>query len=218
LGLALAKLDAVHRLLIGLGFGIGSYFIFQAMHIRVITRMMMSWDMFSLLMILTIWTIFFNIPENKINLMAKREDESRTVIFIIVVLSVLVSLFGIAVLLKGSSEKYINRNLHEPVSLASIAISWILLHTIFTIHYAHLFYDDDHRKGTCSGGIVFPGQHKPDYIDFAYFSFIIGMTFQVSDTTISSRPIRRLVLLHSIISFLFNTVIVALTMSILTAK
>ncbi len=180
---------------------------------------MMSWDVFSSMVIITVWFIFFNIPDTKINLLAQREDSSRTVIFAIVLISVLVSLFGIAILLKGSDEKFINANIHETVSLISVGLSWIMLHTIFTIHYAHLFYDDDDQKiGHCSEGIDFPGNQKPDYLDFAYFSFVIGMTFQVSDATISSRKIRHLVLLHSILAFLFNTIIVALTISIITSK
>jgi uncharacterized membrane protein len=217
--ITLAKLDAVHRLLIGLFFGVVSFFLFEWMDIRIITRLMMSWDVFSFLMITNVWIIFFNIPENKINLLAEREDDSRVVIFVIVVTSLLISLFGIAILLHGSNEKYINANLHEAVSLLSVALSWIMLHTIFTIHYAHLFYDDDNQLiGHCSEGIDFPGDRKPDYLDFAYFSFVIGMTFQVSDTSVSSRKIRRLVLLHSFLSFLFNTIIVALTISIITSQ
>ncbi len=179
----------------------------------------MSWDVFSLWVIITIWIIFFNIPDNKINLLAKREDPSRTVILFIILLSVLISLFGIAILLKGSDKKFINANIHELVSLISVGLSWILLHTIFTIHYAHLYYDDDDQKiGHSTEGIDFPGNQKPDYLDFAYFAFVIGMTFQVSDATISSRKIRHMVLLHSVLSFLFNTIIVALTISIITSK
>jgi len=217
--MSLAKLDAVHRLLIGLSFAVLSFFLFELIHIKIITRIMMSWDVFSLLMISTIWTIFFNIPEDKINVFAQREDDSRAVIFVIVVVSLLISLFGITILLKGSSDKYINLAIHETVSIISVGLSWIMLHTIFTIHYAHLFYDDDNQKiGVCSEGIDFPGTQKPDYLDFAYFSFVIGMTFQVSDATISSKKIRHLVLLHSFLSFVFNTIILALTISIVTSK
>ncbi len=177
---------------------------------------MMAWDIFSLLVIVMCWIIFLNIPEGKMNFLAQREDESRTIIFFIVLASVLISLFGIIILLRSSSEKLINKNLHETVAMIGVALSWILLHTIFTIHYAHLFYDDDGQDtGISSGGLDFPNESHPDYLDFAYFSFVVGMTFQVSDVTISARKIRRLVLLHGIISFLFNTIIVALTISIM---
>jgi uncharacterized membrane protein len=85
------------------------------------------------------------------------------------------------------------------------------------MRYAHLFYGDHHNKDAdkIGSGLEFPGDEKPDFIDFAYFSFVLGMTFQVSDVEISSRKIRRLSLLHSLIAFIFNTVIVALTINAL---
>ena len=87
---------------------------------------------------------------------------------------------------------------------------------MFTIRYAHLYHD--HNKlgtGSSIGGLEFPMDEDPDYLDFAYFSFVIGMTFQVSDISVSSQTIRRFVLMHSLISFVFNTIIVALTINIL---
>jgi uncharacterized membrane protein len=211
----LAKLDAVHRLLIGLGFAIPSYFLLTWQGVKPVTGLMMSWDIFSLLMVTMMWIIFFNIPEASINLMAEREDDSRTVIFFIVLISVLISLLGIVILLRSSSQSLVNKNLHEPVSMIGVALSWFLLHTTFTIHYAHLYYNDDGQQQGVPNGIDFPGQNHPDYLDFAYFSFVIGMTFQVSDVSISIRKIRRLALLHGIVSFLFNSIIVALTISVI---
>ena len=102
------------------------------------------------------------------------------------------------------------------ISLSPVLLSWFLLHTIFTIRYAHLYHDHDKlNTGSKVGGIDFPTKEAPDYIDFAYFSFVIGMTFQVSDISVSSRTIRRFVLMHSLVSFVFNTIIVALTINTL---
>src|SRR3978361_2092722 len=129
LSVGFAKLDAIHRLLIALCCAVPCYFFFIWLGIKPVTALMMSWDVFSLLMIITIWTIFFNIPDSKINVLAQREDESRTVILFIVVISLLVSLFGIVILLKNTSEKWINPSMHESVSLISVALSWIMLHT-----------------------------------------------------------------------------------------
>ena len=90
------------------------------------------------------------------------------------------------------------------------------MHTIFGFHYAHLYYGDDTNDSTRHAeGLEFPGEKKPDYLDFAYFSFVIGMTFQVSDTAVHSRSIRRLVLLHGLISFGLNTFVVALTINLI---
>ena len=94
-------------------------------------------------------------------------------------------------------------------------MSWGLVHTTFSIRYAHLYYGNSSSKDVKGHGLDFPGDVDPDFIDFAYFSFVIGMTFQVSDVEISSRRIRRLTLVHSLISFIFNTVIVALTINAL---
>lgn len=100
------------------------------------------------------------------------------------------------------------------ITLSPVLLSWILLHTIFTIRYAHLYHDPNSLStGSNVGGISFPSRKAPDYIDFAYFSFVIGMTFQGSDVQVDSRVIRRFVLLHSLISFVFNTIILALTIN-----
>ena len=93
-------------------------------------------------------------------------------------------------------------------------LTCLLLHTTFAIRYAHFYHDHNHlNTGSNVGGIDFPIKEPPDYIDFAHFYFVIGITFQVSDVEISSRLIRRFVLRHSLISFAYNTFIVALTIN-----
>jgi len=156
------------------------------------------------------WIIFFTTTKDHLYLLAKNQDESLPVIFIIVVVTVCFSLLGTVFLI-------INKDINSLiVALLGVGLSWFLLHTIFTIRYTHLFYDfSDMKSGTHFGGLDFPKEKEPDYIDFAYFSFIIGMTFQVSDVQVTSRRIRRLVLMHGLISFVFNAIIVALTISIL---
>jgi len=92
----------------------------------------------------------------------------------------------------------------------------LLIHTSFTLRYAHIFYGDHETKPNMhAGGLDFPGDALPDYLDFAYFSFVLGMTFQVSDVQITSRRFRRLALLHGMISFVFDTTMIALTINIL---
>lgn len=156
------------------------------------------------------WIIFFSTTKDHLYLMAKKQDESLPVIFIIVLITVCFSLLGTVVLI-------LNKDVNSSVvSLIGVGLSWMLLHTIFTIRYAHFYYDiNDTKNNTHSGGLEFPKEKEPDYIDFAYFSFVIGMTFQVSDVSITSRRIRRIALMHGLISFVFNAIIVALTISIL---
>lgn len=96
----------------------------------------------------------------------------------------------------------------------TILLSWLFAHTAFAIHYAHDYYTD--RAEKLPTGLQFPGDERdPDYWDFLYFSFVVGMTCQVSDVQVATRPWRRLVLAHGVVSFLFNTVVLALTINLL---
>ena len=93
----------------------------------------------------------------------------------------------------------------------------VRLMTTFTLRYAHMFYGNNEQKpDTHAGGLEFPNDDEPDYLDFAYFSFNVGMTFQVSDVQVTSKRIRKMVLLHSLISFLFATIMIALTINLIS--
>ncbi|HEU4669169.1 MAG TPA: DUF1345 domain-containing protein [Dyella sp.] len=96
-----------------------------------------------------------------------------------------------------------------------IVLAWLFINVMFALHYAHGFYGD---YGTPHQGLEFPGKEEPDYWDFAYFSIVIGMTFQVSDVQITSRELRRMVLLHSVIAFFFNVFIIAVTVNIVAGQ
>ncbi|MES2332573.1 MAG: DUF1345 domain-containing protein [Bacteroidota bacterium] len=177
-------------------------------------RLLVGWDAFCIAMIAFSWVLFFTTDQKDVSKVVESQDEGIKAIFAIVLVAVCFSLFGALLLLKEPSGNTGSKIVHILVSLSPVLLSWILLHTIFTVRYAHLY--NDHNKlnsGTDTGGIDFPTKAQPDYVDFAYFSFVIGMTFQVSDVQVNSRVIRRFVLLHSLISFIFNTTIVALTIN-----
>ena len=148
------------------------------------------------------------------------EDLPRTQAFVLVVGAAMASLGAVVGLmgsLKGISKDL--RVLHVALSVAAVVLAWMLVHLVFTLRYAHTYYDADEDTGHDIGGLVFPddqGEDKgpkltPNYVDFAYFSFIIGMTAQTADIGIGNRELRRAALLHGLIAFIFNTVIVALT-------
>ena len=101
------------------------------------------------------------------------------------------------------------------IGVSSVVLTWLFLNTLFAMHYAHGFYGDFGDKHT---GLEFPETPEPDYWDFAYFSIVIGMTFQVSDVQITSRYLRRVVLLHSVIAFFFNVFIIAITVNIVAGQ
>ena len=182
-------------------------------------QFMSAWVCFSLVMLSLSWITMFTAHPREITHIAQKQDFSRTLIFLIIVVSSFVSLVTIVLLLRdlpnpGERGYFYNVLL----SLTSVGTSWLLIHTIFTTHYAHLFYAGKTQESIVKahkGGLEFPNEKAPDYFDFAYFSFVIGMTFQVSDVQVSSGIIRRLVLLHGLISFLFNTIIVALSINII---
>ena len=99
-----------------------------------------------------------------------------------------------------------------------VVVSWLLIHRVFTLRYAHVFYRSKQELDVdgSGGGLIFPGKGNPNYRDFAYFSFIIGMTCQVSDVSVTSHSMRLLALLHGLLSFAFNTVILALSINIIS--
>jgi uncharacterized membrane protein len=123
-----------------------------------------------------------------------------------------VSLVAVGVLLTRGEPGTVADTLRIGLSLVSVAASWAMVHTLFAQRYAALYYDSP------EGGIDFNERMRPAYRDFAYFAFTIGMTFQVSDTDITSREIRRAALRHSLLSFVFNTVIVALTLNLVAGQ
>jgi uncharacterized membrane protein len=142
---------------------------------------------------------------------ARFQDEGQRAILVLTALAALASLAAIFALLSTSHGN--TRGMTEIIlATATIVISWAFTHTMFALHYAHEYYDENGGHG---GGMEFPGgEAEPDYWDFMYFSFVIGMCAQVSDVTVSCKPIRRTVLAHSVVSFIFNAALLALTVNI----
>jgi uncharacterized membrane protein len=96
--------------------------------------------------------------------------------------------------------------------------SWALIHTIYAFHYAHRYYrDEKHNPSQQAGGLAFPGGADPDYMDFAYYSFVVGMTSQVSDVQVLSPKMRRLTLIHGVLAFIFNIAVLALSLNIIAS-
>jgi uncharacterized membrane protein len=142
---------------------------------------------------------------------AKLQDEGQITVLTLTAIAALASLGAIVALL-GMSEPDNRSPAHLILGIVTILLSWTFTHSMFALHYAHEFYDENGGRG---GGLIFPGDLKePDYWDFVYFSFVIGMTSQVSDVAITCRPIRHTVSAHGIISFFFNVTLLALTVNI----
>jgi len=179
---------------------------------------LITWIAFSLSIITLEWITILWAHPREIRKIASLQDSSRTLIFLFVIGASLVSLVSILFLLKSTKGHANTVTSHVLLAMAAVIVSWWLVHTIFAMRYAHLYYETvtDDQKEKVIGGLQFPDEKEPDYLDFVYFSFVIGMTFQVSDVEISLREIRRLALLHGLLAFAFNTAIVALSINVIS--
>jgi len=217
----LMRLDAHHRLMISLGVT-AVVIVLLWSKVSVPALIMLSWGSCALTIIILDWLIIATAHPREIRQIARLKDSSRSIVLFFVIVASCVSLFAIIFLLLNHSKdtQHIQVTKHVLMSIGSVAVSWWMLHTVFTMSYAHMYYtrtpETDDPKDTIIGGLQFPEEENPDYLDFVYFSFVIGMTFQVSDVEISSRSIRRLALLHALISFAFNTAIVALSINVIS--
>lgn len=153
----------------------------------------------------------------RIRARAKAIDISAWEIIVSVVLAGAFSLYAVAgVLGRAQGMQGAERLLHLGIGVLAVFLSWVTLHVIYAVHYAHLYYDPAERAEDRKqrGGLEFPGTKEPDYWDFVYFSLVIGMTCQVSDVQVTARDMRHLVTAQGIIAFFYNTVIVALAVNV----
>jgi uncharacterized membrane protein len=175
------------------------------------TRLLLGWDVCVALYLLLACRLAAQSKQDRIRRRARLQDEGQMAILALTAIAAFASLAAIFALL-GTSGGPTHKPIHLIFSALTIVLSWAFTHTMFGLHYAHEYYDNRSGKG---GGLEFPGQgQEPDYWDFFYFSFVIGMCAQVSDIMISGRTIRRTVFVHSIISFVFNVALLALTVNI----
>lgn len=171
------------------------------------------WDVFSVSYVITSWIVLFKRSVPEIRRTASKDDGSKVVVFVLIIISSFASMLTVLLLILSKDAR--EEMAFLPAVIVGMLLAWIMVHTVFSFHYAHMFYADEKNKRKTTGGLDFPGEKEPDYIDFAYFAFVIGCTFQVSDVTITSRHVRRLVLLHGLLSFALNTFVVALTINLI---
>ena len=145
---------------------------------------------------------------------AARQDESRMVITVLVLLAIGSSFASIVGLLNEAKAAGQSKWLYLLLAGGTTVTSWTVTQFVFTLHYAHEFYRPADRGRDAVGGLLFPGEDKPDYWDFVYFATSIGATSQTSDVSIRSRAIRRLATVHAVVSFFFNSAVLALTINL----
>jgi uncharacterized membrane protein len=172
---------------------------------------LVAWDVAALATLIRVWSEIWWYDAVQTREWAMLEDNTRPGAELLLVGAGVVSLVGVGfAFLKAEEGGGYQEVLLEAMGIATIAISWLIVHTTFTLRYARLYYTDP------VGGINYKqgAQYAPDYRDFAYTAFTIGMTYQVSDTDITNRKLRHVVLRHALVSFVFGAVIIGATVNI----
>lgn len=187
---------------------------------RLPARLVSAWVAgVTLFLVLTVLVIA-DAPPERVRRRARLLDQRRWVILAIIVVAAGASLLALGFTLQKEPQETAAA-LATRIILAGLTViaSWTVTHTMFALHYAHHYYGDGPAPGDDDrGGLVFPGGEAPDYWDFVYFAFVVGMTCQVSDVQVTSRAMRRMTLIHGILSFFFNAVILALAVNLLAGS
>jgi len=171
---------------------------------------LIGWDVAATVFIAWIWFTVGGMSSAATARHAAVEDLSRRTADLVLILASVTSLIGVGLsLLEASDTEGLEKAMIVAVASVSVILSWATVHTVFTLRYARLYYGG-------GGGIDFNGDRAPTYTDFAYLAFTIGMTYQVSDTSIASKAIRRTALRHAYMSYLFGTVVVAMTINVVS--
>lgn len=213
-GNLLLHMHPLQRILLSVAVSVIVFLFIRHSQLGTLLTITILWLAFALSFIITSWIIFFKMPVSLIVERANKEDGSRLFVMASILLSSFACMFTVLMLMVNNDSGR-NEVITIIVSIAGMAVSWVMVHTIFTFHYAHLYYFKSKDDTSDSNALEFPKEDKPDYPDFAYFAFVIGMTFQVSDVEINSRIIRRLALAHSLLAFALNTFVVALTINLI---
>jgi len=170
--------------------------------------LLLGFDLGALLYLGALVRMFCHARAEHLGRQARLQDTGRRATLVVVVIVSLVVLVALATELHEAKHGGLSS---VAVAALSIVLSWLFMNVSFALHYAHGYYGDDNRL---QGGLEFPGTPMPDYWDFVYFSFVVGMCFQTADVAISSRHMRHITLLHGVVAFFFNVFILALSVSV----
>ena len=195
------------RTFVSILIGIAAFFLLPG-SLRLVTRLLVSWDIFAGVYLVLAYIMMARCGLAYIRRNAVLQDDGRFLILLVTALGAFASIAAI-VLELGATHR---SGPELALATVTIVLSWAAVHTTFALHYAHDYY-----RGPKPGGLQFPGggeDEHADYWDFVYFSFVIGMTAQVSDVGITDKTIRRTATAHGIISFFFNTALLALMVNI----
>jgi uncharacterized membrane protein len=198
------------KLLVSAAVGFILYFVLPD-DVPATTRLLISWNVGVGLYIAMALYVIVRSDVAHLRRRAAMEDEGAALILFLTVLAAAASVAAIFAELGTVKDEKLS-GLYAAHAIVTVILSWAFIHLIFAFHYAHEFYGE--AKNGHNGGLDFPGAKQPDYWDFIYFSFVIGMTFQVSDVQVTSKVVRMLVVGHGAVSFFFNVAVLALMVNI----
>ncbi len=169
---------------------------------------LLAWDTASAAFCLWVWIAVRGADPETTKRLATREDNSRPAAELVLIAASIASLAGVGfALLKAADQSGVDQVLTTTVAVVTVVMSWLAVQTVFALRYAHLYYRD-------AAGISFHDEEDPDYGDFAYVAFTLGMTYQVSDTDLTSKPIRMAALHHALLSYVFGIAVIAITINV----
>ncbi|MEJ0095880.1 MAG: DUF1345 domain-containing protein [Methylocella sp.] len=206
------------RLFSGLFFAIVVGF-FLPPEVRLVTRLLIAWNAGTwLYFILAAWLII-RADEASMRRRAKASDEGRLLVLVLTSFAAVASIGAIVAELASVKDLTgFPKAVHIGLANATIVSAWFFIHLTYALHYAHEYFDEldaePDKPAKVAGGLTFPATPQPDYSDFLYFSFIIGVASQTADVKITAREMRRVSLAHSILAFFFNSAVLALTINI----
>ena len=178
-------------------------------------RGLVGWSVGVTLYLALSWLLCARFDAQRTRQWAQAQDEPSVVLLLVLLIATLACVAAITVLMQQSTGlSGLNRALHISLAIVALGLSWLFIQTIFTFRYAHRYYQEEKNKEPDGPGLKFPGGLDPDCFDFLYYAHVVGMTSQVSDVRVTSREMRKLTLLHSVLSFAFNMLIVALSINV----
>ncbi len=210
------QMHPLTRLIISVALSTLPFFLLNK-HINILLLGMVSWIVFTLTFLVFSWIVIIKRTVPQIRKKATEDDGSVLFVFFMVLISAFAGMLTVLLIIISKDSAIRESFLFLPSCILGMLLSWLMVHTIYVFHYAHEYYDDtrDKNGNKYVGGLIFPEEKEPDYLDFAYYSFGLGCTFQVADVNITSRKIRRITMFHGLLAFVLNTFVVALTINLI---
>jgi uncharacterized membrane protein len=210
----IVRVGAMQRLTLSLAAALVAFLV-ESGSISWHARLIAGWDAGALVYLALAWKLASESDAGMTRDHVLAQDLGRYLIFLFIVSASCACIVALGFVVGPiRSLPFWSRAWHLVLAVAALVSSWLLIHTVFAFHYAHRYYGDAHGNDPRQPALLFPGGRQPDYRDFLYYSFVVGMTSQVADVAIASPALRKLTMLHGILAFVFNIVVLALSINI----